>query len=213
MLYLRLTLPVCFLAVCVFTNVTLGVEVFRAIMTTAAEVPAPTLTHSGTGQPRPASFGSAIFVLSDDESFMTMTARIRNIDITGLQTPDDTNDNLVNAHIHASDTVTPSTTAGVVWGFFGAPDHDNNPDDLVVIPFTNSVGGVFTSKWDAAEGVTGGLAAQLTRIRTGRAYINFHTVQNGPGEIRGFLQLIPEPSSAVLSMFAAAMLTFRRGRR
>jgi hypothetical protein len=154
----------------------------------------------------------AYFTLNDAETAMTMWARIRNIDVNGTQTPGDTNDNLTNAHIHASDTASPTTTAGVVWGFHGMPDHDNNPHDEVVTPFTNSVGGIFTSKWDAAEGAGGGLAAQLNRIRTGHAYINFHTVQNGGGEIRAFLEAIPEPSSLLLLAIGGTTLALRRRR-
>jgi hypothetical protein len=47
------------------------------------------------------------------------------------------------------------------------------------------VGGSFHGKWDAPEGNGTTLAAQLTNLREGRAYVNFHTVQFGGGEIRG----------------------------
>ena len=144
---------------------------------------------------------------------MTMTATINNIDVTGTQSAD-TNDNLTLAHIHASDTVTPTTTAGVVWGFFGSPINDNNPDNRVVTPFATGVGGTFTGRWDAPEGQGTTLAAQLNRIATQHAYLNFHTMQNGPGEIRGFLVEIPEPSTVLLlTMGPVAMLFARRARR
>jgi hypothetical protein len=204
-------LPICLLTTLFFIDSSFGAEVFRANLSIANEVPAPTITMSGGG-PRPIPFGVAYFTLNDAETAMTMWARIRNIDVNGTQTPGDTNDNLTNAHIHASDTASPTTTAGVVWGFHGMPDHDNNPHDEVVTPFTNSVGGIFTSKWDAAEGAGGGLAAQLNRIRTGHAYINFHTVQNGGGEIRAFLEAIPEPSSLLLLAIGGTTLALRRRR-
>src|SRR6187455_2484749 len=81
-----------------------------------------------TGAPRPLSFGTGFFVLNDAQTEMSMTATVFNIDITGTQTPNDTNDNLVNAHIHVG--APPGTNAPVRWGFFGAPDNDNNPDNL-----------------------------------------------------------------------------------
>jgi hypothetical protein len=81
---------------------------------------------------------------------MTFSATIFNIDFTGTQTLDP-NDNLVAAHIHAAPTVTPTTNAGVVWGFFGSPFNDNNPNDVVIAPFTNGVGGTISGKWDAPE--------------------------------------------------------------
>jgi hypothetical protein len=47
------------------------------------------------------------------------------------------------------------------------------------------VGGNFSGKWDAPEGNGTTLAAQLSNLREGRAYINFHTMQFAGGEIRG----------------------------
>ena len=116
---------------------------------------------------------------------MTFTATIFNIDFTGSQTAD-ANDNLTNAHIHASAADPPPATRPVVWGFIGTPFNDNNPNDAVVTPFgPGGVGGTVTAKWDAPEGNNTTLAAQIDNLRAGRAYVNFHTVQFGGGEIRG----------------------------
>jgi len=167
-----------------------------ASLTNAAEVPAPTLT-TATGAPRPASFGTAVFVLNDAMTSMTMSVAVLNLDFTGNQTAD-LNDNLVAAHIHASATASPTTTAPVVWGFFGSPFNDNNPNDAMVSPFATGVGGMITGKWDAPEGNSTTLTAQLNNILTGHSYINFHTVQNGGGETRGFLTVVPEPSTVLL---------------
>ena len=82
-------------------------------------------------------------------------------------------------------TVAPGVNGPVVWGFFGTPFNDNNPNDSVNTPFSNGVGGTFSGKWDAPEGNGTTLAAQLTNLRTGHAYINFHTTQFTGGEIRG----------------------------
>src|SRR3954453_5952670 len=177
--------------------------ILTANITNAAENPVPTLTTS-TGGPRPASFGTASFVLNDAQTAMTMSVTIFNIDFTGTQTAD-VNDNLVAAHIHASPTAT-TANAGVVWGFFGAPFNDNNPNDTVVTPFTTGVGGTVTGKWDAPEGNGTTLTAQLPNILSGNSYINFHTTQFTGGETRGFLQVVPEPSSTVLMSFGVAGL-------
>jgi hypothetical protein len=147
------------------------------------------------GGPRPVSFGVATISIAADLQSLTLDARITNIDVNGLQTPNDTNDNLTNAHIHASATVTPTTNAGVVWGFHGAPFNDNNPNDAVMTPFATGVGGDFHAKWDAPEGQGTTLAAQLPNILSFHSYVNFHTNQFGGGEIRG---MIPEPTSASL---------------
>lgn len=165
-----------------------------AELTNSQENP-PTNPTTSTGAPRPASFGTATLVLNDAMTALTFSATIFNIDVTGTQTPD-TFDNLVAAHIHAP--APPGINAPVVWGFFGTPDNDNSPDDLVVTPFSTGVGGVFTSKWDLPEGNAGTtLSAQLPNILAGQSYLNFHTVQFGGGEIRGQI-VIPEPSTIAL---------------
>src|SRR5262249_45583184 len=113
---------------------------------------------------------------------------------------------------HAAPTVTPTTNGPVVWGFFGSPFNDNNPNDVVMTPFTTGVGGVISGKWDAPEGNGTTLAAQITNILTGHAYINFHTVQFGGGEIRG--NIVPEPSAfALLGVGVAGVIGYGWRRR
>src|ERR1700675_3754453 len=160
-----------------------------ATLTNAQENP-PTNPTLSTGGARPASFGTATFTLNAARTSMTFSATVFNIDFTGSQTPDP-NDNLIAAHIHASPTASPTVNAGVVWGFFGMPFNDNNPNDVVITPFTNGVGGTISGKWDAPEGNNTTLAAQLPNILSGHSYINFHTTQFTGGEIRGALTLAP----------------------
>jgi hypothetical protein len=168
-------------------------------------------TNSSTGLPRPLPFGTATFVLNDAQTALTYTATIFNIDVTGSQTPTDTNDNLLNAHIHAGTGATP--TFSVVWGFFGTPFNDNNPNDEIFTPFASGVGGTFSGKWDAPEGNGTTLAAQVPNILAGRSYINFHTTQNPGGEIRGVL-VVPEPTSlALLGIGALGLFGFGLRRR
>jgi uncharacterized protein (TIGR03118 family) len=159
------------------------VRLFTVSLTNSQEVP-PTTPTTTTGAARPASFGTARFQFNDAQTAMTFNATINNIDVTGSQTAD-TNDNLGNAHIHAGASVAPGVNGPVVWGFFGSPFNDNNPNDQRVTPFTSGVGGTFSGKWDAPEGNGTTLAAQLDNLRNGRAYINFHTTQFTGGEIRG----------------------------
>jgi uncharacterized protein (TIGR03118 family) len=163
-----------------------NVKLMTATLTNSQEVP-PTNPTLSTGGARPASFGTARFLFNSASSptSMTFTATINNIDVTGSQTTDP-NDNLIAAHIHAGPSVAPGVNGPVVWGFFGSPFNDNNPNDAVNTPFSaGGVGGTFSGKWDAPEGNGTTLAAQVTNLRTGHAYINFHTTQFGGGEIRG----------------------------
>jgi hypothetical protein len=182
-----------------------AITILHANLTNAQENPPvgtpalPLLTS--TGDPRPASFGTADFTLNDAQTAMSFTATIFNIDVTGTQTPD-VNDNLTAAHIHAP-AAAPTINAPVVWGFFGMPDNNNN--ETIVDPFDSGVGGMFSGTWDAPEGNGTTLSAQLDNILTGQSYINFHTVQFGTGEIRGTIETVPEASST-LSLLAAAVV-------
>jgi len=201
MLQLRTTLLAALVALGACSGGRAATILLTANITTDQEVPPTTnnLTNSSTGAVRPTPFGTASFVLDTTATTLTYTATIFNIDVTGSQTPNDSNDNLVNAHIHAGPNVVPGVNGPVVWGFFGTPFNDNNPNDEVFTPFTTGVGGTFSGKWDAPEGNGTTLTAQLANVAAGHAYINFHTVQNTGGEIRGFLvATVPEPSSIVL---------------
>jgi uncharacterized protein (TIGR03118 family) len=157
---------------------------FIVKLTNAQESPPANPTTTG-GARRPASFGTATFNMNPAQTQMTFTATVNNIDFTGSQTTD-TNDNLTAAHIHAGPSVAPGVNGPVVWGFFGTPLNDNNPNDVVKTDFTGgAVGGTISGKWDPPEGNGTTFAAQLTNLKTGHAYINFHTTQFGGGEIRG----------------------------
>lgn len=155
---------------------------FVVNLTNAQENPPTNPTLSG-GDRRASSFGTAIFNMNAAQTQMTFTATINNIDFTGAQTAD-VNDNMTAAHIHASASVTSGTNGPVVWGFFGAPLNDNNPNDVVKTDGPG-VGGTISGKWDPPEGNGTTFAAELTNLKTGHAYINFHTTQFGGGEIRG----------------------------
>ncbi|HEV7574734.1 MAG TPA: CHRD domain-containing protein [Caldimonas sp.] len=183
-----------------------AVTLLTASLADANENP-PTSPTTTTGAPRPASFGTASFVINDAMTAMTFTATIFNIDVTGSQTPD-SNDNLINAHIHAGPAVTPTMNGPVVWGFFGSPFNDNNPNDAVVTPLATGVGGTFSGKWDLNEGNATTFAAQLANILAGRSYINFHTNQFTGGEIRGNLVVaVPEPETWALLLAGLAVVS------
>lgn len=192
--------------------------VAAALLTIASVLPAvaapiffhATLTGSQENPPNSSTAtGTADFVLNDAQTQLSFTATITGIDITGTQSTDP-GDNLVAAHIHAS--APPGTNAGVRWGFFGSPDNDNNPDQLVVTPFASGLGGTFSSIWDLPEGNGGTtLTAQLPAILAGLSYINFHTVEYPGGEIRGQILPVPEPTSLLLiGSGIAAMAGMRR---
>jgi len=171
-----------------------------------------TVTGSQEVPPNPSTAsGLATFVLNDAMTALTFSATIFGLDFTGSRTPDPL-DNLIAAHIHAP--APPGVNAGVVWGFFGAPFNDNNPNDQVVTPFGIGVGGMISGKWDLPEGNTTTLAAQLPNILAGNSYINFHTVQFPGGEIRGQIDQVPEPAGLILiGAGLAGLVAWRRIKR
>ena len=160
------------------------VRLFVVNMTNDQENP-PAVPTAAAGGPRPASFGTARLQFNDAQTAMTFTSTVNNLDFTGSQTPGEPNDDLTVAHIHAAANVDPTVNGPVVWGFFGSPFNDNNPNDQVVIPFSSGVGGSVNGKWDAPEGNGTTLAEQLSNLREGHAYVNFHSTQFPGGEIRG----------------------------
>ena len=129
--------------------------------------------------------GFAAFVLNQEGTALRFFVFVTGLDFTGTQTADP-GDDLVAAHIHAP--APRGMNAGVVFGFFGLPFNDINPNDVVVTPFARGVGGTVFSKWDLAEGNNTTLAAQLPNILAGLSYINFHTDRFRGGEIRGQIE-------------------------
>jgi hypothetical protein len=173
---------------------------FVANLTTSQEPPGVVL---GLTDPVRAPFGFATFELNAARTQLSMNVSVTGIDFTGTQTPG-TNDNLVNAHIHAP--APPGSAAGVRWGFIGTPFNDNVVSNVVCTPVALGVGGSCTGIWDLGEGQNGPttLTDQIPNLLTNMAYINFHTVQNAGGEIRGQITAIPEPSTVAL--FGAGLL-------
>jgi hypothetical protein len=170
MVRLRTVLPICLLLV--FSTAARADTIFYATINSAQEVP----TNASTAE------GFATFVLNDAMTAFTYMATIFGLDFTGSQTPEP-EDNLINAHIHGPAPY--GVNAGVIFGFFGTPFNENNPNDVIVNAFATGVGGTISGKWDLPEGNNTTLAAHVNNILAGLTYINFHTVRFTGGEIRG----------------------------
>ncbi len=98
-------------------------------------------------------------------------------------------------------------------------------------PTTNPKGNNGVADWTQTTGVvfnltpspnlpTGGQIVQNVTLNigqqadllAGKYYINIHTFNNGPGELRGFLTPVPEPTAGLLGMTTLGLLALRRRR-
>jgi hypothetical protein len=211
-----------------FSGLAPAAIMLTADLTNDQENPPAVPTLDGTSTPRPASFGTATFVLDDAMSQLAMSVTVFNIDFgrapapgtpvilppdpnPAPQTPDILNDDLLVAHIHRGPV---GVNGPVIFGFIGTPFSDNNPNDVVITPFDSGVGGTVTARWNAGEGNNTTLAAELSNLLAGDTYINFHTVQFGGGEVRGQIvqvSSVSEPGAlALLGLAFGALALCRR---
>jgi hypothetical protein len=206
------------LAVAVFASVAIlvaqptnaAVTKYRAMITHDQEPPG-TIPDEGSG-------GTGVFFLNDDNPLspsLSYDIQLFGLDLDGLQTPGDANDNATRTHFHAAAF---GINGGIVFGQIdGNPSLRNDLDDLMVDPVLGTIKGV----WDNAEGNGTTLAARITagdfvtdvnnRIKI---YFNVHTTDHAGGEVRGQLTLVPEPASLllVLGLLCGAPLCCTRRR-
>ena len=169
--------------------------VFTATITHDQEVANPPVPFQG-------SSGTGSFVLNDSMTALSYDITLVGLDIDGLQTPGNANDNANRFHIHAAPA---GANGGIV---FGMKDPNHDTDDLVINPVTGRITGV----WDGTEGNGTTLAAQLPALLTNGLYFNVHTTDHPGGEIRGQI-LIPEPSGVAPVLALLGFVTAQRRAR
>jgi hypothetical protein len=170
-----------------------AVTQFYAIIENEQEVANPPVPEQGTG-------GTGVFELNDAMTALSYDITLFGLDIDGLQTPGNPNDNANRFHIHAAGA---GQNGGIV---FGMKDPNHDVDDLVINPATGRITGV----WDGLEGNGTTLAAQLANLFDHRLYFNVHTTDHAGGEIRGQILFVPEPATFTLVALALGLMLATR---
>lgn len=172
-----------------------AVTVYTATLTGAAEVPPNASPATGWAR-----------VTLDDVAH-TMRVEASFSDLVGTTTA---------AHIHCCTAVSGTGTAAVATttpSFVGLAlgSKSGSMDVTYDMTLASSYRAAFIT---ASGGTTAGAEAALFQgIDDGLAYFNIHTNVFGGGEIRGFLQPVPEPSTYALMLLGLAAVGAAARRR
>jgi len=120
------------------------------------------------------------------------------------------------SHIHAATAAAGTGNAGVATQ---TPSFSGFPLGVSSGTYNNSFDLTQSASWNAsfitANGGTpaSAEAALLSAMLGGKAYWNIHSTYSSGGEIRGFLTVVPEPSSLALVGLAGILMARWNGRR
>lgn len=165
----------------------------------AATIFTASLDGAQAGIVTPAS-GTASVLLSTDQS--TLTVDVTFQDLIGTTTA---------AHIHCC--AGPGTSVGIALPFVGFPTAVTSGTYAMSFDLTSDAS--YNAGFLGANGGTaaGAQAALIANMLAGLTYVNIHTTFAPPGEIRGQLAAVPEPSSLALIGFGLLALVFVARRR
>jgi hypothetical protein len=125
--------------------------------------------------------------------------------------------NANNAHIHCCST-SAATNAGVAIDFPSVGFPLGVTSGSFSHTFDLGLTGTYNTTYFNGSGGTAAMARDrllnsmrgLTGGNLGVAYFNIHSVNNGPGEIRGNISPVPEPAAVVSMAMGLASLGLRR---
>jgi hypothetical protein len=157
--------------------------------------------------PANASPGTGLAFVNYDNVAHTLQIEVTFSGLTGTTTA---------SHIHAA-TASPGTgTAGVATT---TPYFAGFPIGVTSGSYSNTLDLTLSSSYNpsyitANGGTTASAeAALVAAIASDEAYLNIHSTTFGGGEIRGFLTLVPEPSTTALLGIGGLALLWKKSRR
>jgi hypothetical protein len=157
----------------------------------------------GPSEPQPSPGTGYGTVLYDD------VARTLKLDVTFSGLANDQGTGTTNSHIHAATSLPFQGTAGVATT---TPTFVGFPMAVLAGEFHNTLDLTLASSWNPTYVTNNGgttataEAAFAAALASGRSYWNIHSGKFPGGEIRGFLQLVPEPASCSLVALALASI-------
>ncbi len=176
------------------------------LVASASSVPAAQVYHLNFGPEAVGATGTGIGTVAIDT---TLNYMLINLEFSGLS------GNTTASHIHGP-TPNPFTgTAGVITA---VPSFPGFPLGVTFGTYTRLYDMSLASSYNPTFVTNNGgtplsaFAAFTTAAAAGRTYLNIHSSRFPGGEIRAFLNPVPEPSSVALTGIGIALLAYGRHR-